>query len=144
MTRFGYYSPAWIGALVAGVLLHSMMQKDLAISTAAYWTWLASGVGLAAIVCQLGMLGAQGLFAQVLPAPGGKSIRGGVAVLAGAFVLAGIGLGVVSAFLGFENWEGAAIAARIFAFTAGGSLIAAAVAYFWGWPLAVTDFGGRE
>ncbi|MGE3181903.1 MAG: hypothetical protein AB7N71_09750 [Phycisphaerae bacterium] len=144
MSRWGYYSPLWVGFVIGLILLKSTFAQGPEELAWVYWGKLLAGAVILALVTQLGMLGAQGAFAQVLPAPGGKSIRGRVAVVAGIFVLGAIVASAVAGFLYADRNEGTALASMIVAGLAGAMLISAAIAYFWGMPAAVEDFGGKD
>jgi hypothetical protein len=109
MGRWTYYSPLFIGAVVAALLLTTYRQFLPALSGWQYWTLLiavACGAGLA---CQLLMLGAQGAFAQVLPATRGRSVRGSGAMLAGWLLMVGELLAIVTLLLAVEGVRLAAI-----------------------------------
>lgn len=145
MSRWGYYSPLWIGFVVGLILLKSMIAQGPEEESLVYWSKLLGGAVIAAFVTQLGMLGAQGAFAQVMPATGGRSIRGRVAVVSGVCILAAIVSAAVSGFLFADSTtEGTNLAGVVVACLAGALLVAAGVSYFWGMPAAVDDFGGKD
>lgn len=141
MGRFAYYSP-----FVLGVLLTLLMQTTLyhARPVMPEWAWpwylagIAAAVGLAA---QLALVGTQGVFAQVLPVPGGRSVRGPNAVTGGWLLLATVAGIFATGLLLFEG-------ARNPGLIAGGATIAVGIAativYAWGWPAAVTDFADED
>lgn len=137
MNRWTYYSPLMLGTLVPLTLHGTIAEAGPPLTPATYWPFVGAvclGIGL---LCQLFLIGAQGAFAQVLPVPGGRSIRGRGAVSAGWLVMVGVVLTVGGAMLRSEE------AALVSAVTAGiglAALLAAAVAYIWCWPAAVRDF----
>ncbi len=141
MGLWTYYSPLLLGTLLAWLIAANSW------STVEIWpAWqrtllLVLGCPLVGGLCQVGMLGAQGAFAQVLPVPPGRSIRGRAAVLTGAAILATLAAGAVAVFLAVQDvraaaWTLAAIAALC--------LLLAASAYAWNIPAAVHDFGERR
>jgi hypothetical protein len=137
MGRWTYYSPLFIGAILAALLLTTYREFLPALPGWQYWTLLvlvACGAGLA---CQLLMLGAQGAFAQVLPATRGRSVRGGGAMLAGWLLMLGEVLAIVALLL---TVEGVRVAAIIFGSLALLTLLSALATYLWMWPTAVRDF----
>ena len=105
--------------------------------------WAA--VGLAAVFfglqCQVLMIGAQGAIAQVMPVPGGRSIRGRPAVAAGWLLVAWFGFAKVTLLLGFEGIRVAAIVLGVLAIAA---LVGAILVYVWNLPAAVADFGSER
>jgi hypothetical protein len=136
MGRWTYYSP-----LVLGTLLVVAMNESLrAMLTMPDWAeWLVV-VGIAVAVgvqCQILMIGAQGAFAQVLPVPVGKSIRGGAAALAGWLLIVWVVLSAVTVLLGFEAVTQAAVVVGIASLAALASMV---VVYVWSLPAAVADF----
>ena len=137
MGPLAYYSPLAIGTVLAALLLATYRQHlpvmpgwQLALLAVA----ICAGAGLA---CQLLMVAAQGAFAQVLPAPGGRSIRGGGAVLAGWLLLIGLLFGFAAALL---VAQGMILPADIAGAISLACLIATAITYIWCWPAAVRDF----
>lgn len=137
MGRWTYYSPLALGIL----LVLAMNESVRALLTWPDWEeWLVvAGVALAAgIQCQVLMTGAQGAFAQVLPVPFGKSIRGSGAALAGWLLIAWVVLSAVTVLLGFEAVTQAAVVVGIASLTA---LAGAIVVYVWNLPAGVADFG---
>ncbi len=139
--RWTYYSPALLGTAVAALLCASYNEYLPALVDWQYGMLivgicLATGLG-----CQLLMVAAQGAFAQVLPVPGGRSIRGGGAMLSGWLLLIGTALGFAAILLALEEFERAA-------WIAGGiglaALAAAIVGYVWNWPTAQVDFAGKD
>jgi hypothetical protein len=138
MSFWTYYSPSLLGAALALVLYWNGLQSMPARSPGLHVAHAAGWAVAAAAACQLLMIGAQGAFAQVLPAPGGRSIRGRGAVVCGASILAGGVLGAAAALLYAERLAGPGLVAAI---AAGACATTAAIAYFWSMPIAVADFG---
>jgi hypothetical protein len=136
MGRWTYYSP-----LVLGTLLVLAMSESLrAVLTMSDWAeWLiVAGVAVAVgIQCQVLMIGAQGAFAQVLPVPVGKSIRGGAAAMGGWLLIMWVVLSAVTVLLGFEAVTQAAVVVGIVSLAALAGMI---VVYVWSLPAAVADF----
>lgn len=142
MSRLTYYSPLIIGLLLPLTLYDHILQADRVLILPEQVRWLVlAGVCLACgLHAQLAMLACQGIFARVLPVPFGRSLRGREAVLCGWFLLGYLTL-AFAAFLLYSDefarvsWSllGAALA----------SLLAALIAYIWGWPAAVRDFDDR-
>lgn len=138
MSFWGYYSPSLLGAALALILYWNGLQGMPARSPGMHVLHAAGWAVAAAAACQLLMIGAQGAFAQVMPAPGGKSIRGRGAVVSGASILAG---GVLAAAAALLYAEGLGAPGLVAAIAAGAALATAAIAYFWSMPIAVADFG---
>jgi len=140
MGPWSYYSPLGLAALVVLALNDSirgaMVRPD-------WQEWLVvAGIALAAgVQAQLAMFAAQGVFAQVLPVPIGKSIRGGSAVLSGALLLGWVLLSCAAILLGYEE---VGLPARILGVAALAALAGALVVYIWALPTAVADFRTRE
>jgi hypothetical protein len=141
MGPWTYYSPLWLGALLVLALNDSLR----ALMIWPEWLeWLAvAGVAiLAGVQAQVLMIGAQGLFAQVLPVPIGKSIRGGPAVLAGTLLIGWVLLSAAAVLLGLEE---IALPAKSVGVAALVLLAAALAVYVWSLPAAVADFrSGRR
>lgn len=147
MGRGAYYSPLLLGILLVLLLNESVRDPVSTWSVSAQWLVVAAvavGVGVA---CQVLMVGAQGAFAQVLPVPGGRSIRGRAAVVSGWLLIAAIVLSAVSAMLSYEeaaqNEEltTAAIVLGIVSLVALGGFL---VIYVWSIPAAMPDFRARD
>lgn len=137
MGRWTYYSPSLLGAALAALLLVTYDEYLPVAGGWRYWLIIVGGCVGGGLVCQLAMVAAQGAFAQVLPAPGGRSIRGGGAVLAGWLLLLALLLILAGGLLALEEVTPAAL-------VVGGAgvlaLIAAGLTYAWCWPTAVRDF----
>jgi hypothetical protein len=136
MGRWTYYSPLVLGTLLV-VAMNESLRAMLTWSDWAEWL-VVTGVAVAVgIQCQVLMIGAQGAFAQVLPVPFGKSIRGGAATLAGWLLIAWVILSAITVLLGFEAVTQAAVVVGIASLAALASMI---VVYVWSLPAAVADF----
>jgi biotin transporter BioY len=92
------------------------------------------------IQCQLVLISAQGLFAQVLPVPRGRSIRGSGAMAGGGFLLGWVVFSVVAVLLRSEEMRGAPVVLGVISLAC---LAGAVVTYVWCWPTAVRDFDSR-
>jgi hypothetical protein len=138
MGRWTYYSPALVGLLLV-LGMQDAIRQDLATwLPAQQWTVIIVGALLFGLQCQVLMVGAQGAFAQVLPAPGGRSIRGGYAVAGGWLLMLWFLLSLIAALMAYESVNTAAWGVGLAAVVA---LATAGVVYFWAWPTAVEDFG---
>jgi hypothetical protein len=142
MGRWTYYSPLLLGTVLSFILF--LTYRELLPPLPAWLLWLSGCVGalLAGLCCQLVLIGSQGAFAQVLPVPSGRSIRGRGAVVTGVLALAGLGLGAVAGLLraeeGLQFWSFLAGALSL------ASLLAAMAAYIWSLPAAVRDFADER
>ena len=135
MGPWTYYSPLWVGAGFV-VLLNDALRRLVPLWPAwGQWLLVAAAAVGTGVLCQLVLIGAQGAFAQVLPAPGGRSVRGRTAAVTGWLILAWC---AGQAFLGLTLISGdlRAYAGAI----SGALLVAAAVSYLWSLPEAVEDF----
>lgn len=137
MGRFTYYSPALIGAAITATFAKTLTDSAPAMFRDMPWLWVTIYAVVVGILFQILMVASQGVFAQVLPVPGGRSIRGRAAVAGGTLLDLGIGALAVAAFL---HGEGLRLAAMILAIVSGAALIAFGGLYFWSMPLAVRDF----
>ena len=137
MGRWTYYSPLVLGTLLV-VAMNESLRATLTLPDWAEWLIVAGVAAAVGIQCQILMIGAQGAFAQVLPVPFGKSIRGGAATLAGWLLIAWVVLSAVTVLLGFEAVTQAAVVVGILSLAALASMV---VVYVWSLPAAVADFG---
>lgn len=137
MGRWTYYSPVWLGALLV-LALNEPVRAQLPLADARVQWLVVLGVALGfGWHCQVLMVGAQGAFAQVLPVPGGRSIRGRAALVAGWLLMTWYGLSLVTLLLAFEAVKTAAYVVGVVTLAAlGGAL----VVYGWSLPAAVVDF----
>lgn len=134
MTRLTYYAPFWIGvAIGVGVLLADGYENIPSPRVPI----IAGQALLAGLAVQLTMLGLQGAFAQVLPVPVGRSIRGKGAVITGVLImLSGLG-GVAARLIAVDEVTRGTIVVGI----ASGVCFACAIGvYIWCLPAAVRDF----
>ena len=138
MGRWTYYAPLWLGTLLAAGLYAANLAQLPPWPAWVHVVAIVVGAPLVGLGLQLGLIGAQGAFAQVLPVPWGRSIRGGGAALAGSLLLLWFALGLICALL---RSEGLVIAALVVGALALASLVAAVIVYVWHLPAAVRDFG---
>lgn len=141
MSAWTYYSPLWLGVLLALVMNDTIQGQAQADSAAVGWL-IVIGVGIVVgLTGQLLMIGAQGASAQVLPVPVGRSIRGRGAVVGGFLIIAFVTLAGSAFILRSEEFRSASL---ISGFAALAALLSAAVIYIWSWPVAVRDFDARS
>jgi predicted membrane channel-forming protein YqfA (hemolysin III family) len=138
MERWTYYSPLWLGALLVLALNDALRSALPIMAPWASWLIVAGAAVLAGLQSQVLMVGAQGAFAQVLPVPRGRSIRGGAAAAAGWLLIAWVLLSGVTVLLSCEAVTQAAVVLGVLSVVA---LAAAIVIYAWNIPAAVADFG---
>lgn len=140
MSFWAYYLPLGIGLVVTLVLHETVWAHASGLPEWAEWP-LVMGVGLVVgLLCQLMLVGVQGAFAQVLPVPRGRSIRGRGAVTGGLLIVGCVALGAVAGLLQSEELARAAQVVGALSLAAG---IGAVIAYLWCWPMAVRDFDRR-
>lgn len=140
MGRGAYYAP---GLVVAALALIVYVDNTDQLPPWENWQHVLAGAGFAvgaALIAQLAMVGAQGAFAQVLPVPGGRSVRGRSAAWAGGLVLVWFGLGLVAAVLGAERIR---VGPWVFAGISLAPLLLALGIYVWALPTAQRDFDPR-
>ncbi len=141
MGRWTYYSPLWLGALLVVALNDELRAALPPWAPWAQWTAVALTALVFGVQCQLLMIGAQGAFAQVLPVPWGKSIRGGAAVVVGTLLIAWNALGLIcGSLLRHEVYVAGLVLAGLSLL----SLLGAIVTYVWSLPAAVADFGNDK
>lgn len=140
MGPWTYYSPLWLGTIIAGVVGYSALDELPPMATWLLWVVFVGGSVLVGVECQLVMIGAQGVFAQVLPVPRGRSIRGQGAVIGGCFLLGWVAFGVVSSVLLLQQLH---VVPLVLAGVSVVCLAGAVVTYAWCWPFAVRDFDKR-
>ncbi len=141
MGPWAYYSPLWLGALVVLALNDALRASLPPMEPWVRWLVVAGVAVAAGVQSQVLMIGAQGAFAQVLPVPRGRSIRGGAAAGAGWLLIAWVVLSGVMVLLGYEAVTQAAVVLGVLSL---GALAGAAVVYVWSIPAAVADFGDRR
>ena len=136
-----YYSPLGLGIVLTLVLQGDVWQWYLdsipTLQDSLRWPLVLATAVVAGIGCQLAMVGTQGAFAQVLPVPGGRSIRGRGAVVGGVLILAALVLGVIATLL---KAEGVGAAPMIVGGCSLAAALGAVITYIWGWPTADRDF----
>lgn len=140
MGRWTYYAPLWLGTLLAAAFYLANLGKLPPRPVATHVLSVVIGAPLLGIILQLATVGLQGAFAQVLPVPWGRSIRGRAAVIGGVLLLSAIVLGVLAVFFRFN---GLGVVAMIVGSVGAASLIGAVWTYFWSVPAAVRDFDER-
>jgi len=140
MGRATYYSPLWLGALLV-LALNEPLRVGLTLPDATEWLIVAALAIAAGLQSQVLLVGAQGAFAQVLPVPWGRSVRGRSAALAGWLLIAWVWLSVVTVMLGFETVTQAALVVGALSLAA---LAGALIVYIWYIPAAVRDFATDE
>ena len=141
MGRSTYYAPLYVSLIVA--LLGRDIYGDSIPPEPAWQHWAAViGISLGfGIACQLAFMGVQGMFAQVLPVPGGRSIRGRSARISGTALLFGVA-GIAISLLMFT--EGIVLAASISGAVTLALLLTTIIVYLWSLPAAVSDFDTRD
>ena len=141
MGRWTYYSPLFFGAGLAAIMFATYAKFMPVMPTWRYWLVIVGGCLGVALGCQLLMVATQGAFAQVLPVPGGRSVRGRGAVLAGWTLLLGVVLGFAAVLLGIEQVKSAAL---LVAGVSLASTLVALITYIWCWPTALRDFADER
>jgi len=135
-----YYSPLWLGFLVT-LALHDMAWSNApSWPEWAYWPFVAGAGVICGLFCQFIMIGVQGAFAQVLPVPNGRSIRGRGAVVGGVFILASGVLAAVAGLLLSDALNRAAMTIGLISLASAAGVV---ITYFWCWPMAARDFDGK-
>jgi hypothetical protein len=140
MGPWTYYSPLWLGAIIAGVVGYSALDQFPSMPVWLLWLVFVVGCVLVGVQCQLVLIGAQGIFAQVLPVPRGRSIRGRGAAVGGSFLIGWVVFSVVAVLFRSEEMRAAPLALGVVALLC---LAGAVITYVWCWPLAVRDFDRR-
>ncbi|MBK9127630.1 MAG: hypothetical protein IPM13_07490 [Phycisphaerales bacterium] len=141
MGRWSYYSPLLIGALLVLSLADQVRQQIAPAGGPLGWLAVWAAAVAFGVHCQVLMVGAQGAFAQVLPVPRGRSIRGSAAAAAGWLLIAWCVLAMATLLLGMEAVTPAAWTVGIAALAA---LLGAGLVYAWNIPAAVEDFGAER
>lgn len=135
-----YYSPLGVGFLLT-LALHDTIRAHAPVLPAwAEWPFVIGVAVVVGLLCQLLMIGAQGVFAQVLPVPAGRSIRGRGAVVGGSLLVTCVALGAIAGLLRSEQLGAAALVIGLLSLASGAG---AAITYVWCWPVAVRDFDRR-
>jgi len=136
-----YYAPLWLGSLVAAALYVGNLGQLPPWPNWVHAVAVVIGAPLVGVQLQLGLIGLQGAFAQVMPVPRGRTIRGRAAVVVGALLLGWSGSGLAAALL---RSEGLNVPPLVVAGVALVCLVAAGVAYIWSLPSAMRDFGSER
>ncbi len=137
MNAWTYYSPLWLGVLLI-LALNDSIRASMTYSDTQEWLIVAACAVSAGILCQGLLIGAQGAFAQVLPVPIGRSLRGGAAMAIGWLLIIAIVLAAATTLLAYET---VGVPAKVCGAAGGAALLAGAVIYLWNIPTAVADFG---
>src|SRR5262245_36041498 len=103
-----YYSPLLVGILLVLALTGSLRAAWPTLSTGVFAPFLIALAIAGGIVAQMILIGLQGVRAQVLPVPFGRSIRGGPAVAAGYLILLTKILLIIALLLASESLTTAA------------------------------------
>lgn len=141
MGPFAYYSPLIVGIVFILSMGGSIRESFPTYSDGAWYVVLSLIALTTAVLFQFIMIGLQGVYAQVLPVPVGKSIRGGAAVAGGGLILAATLATMSMALLASESMStGATVAGLI----AAAAALGAAVTYIWNIPAAVRDFADER
>jgi hypothetical protein len=140
MGPWTYYSPLWLGTIIAGVVGYNALDQLPPMATWLLWLVFVVGSVLVGVQCQLVMIAAQGIFAQVLPVPRGRSIRGRGARFGGSLLLGWVAFGSVAGVLWLERVR---VMPSVLAVVSLVCLAGAVVTYAWCWPTAVRDFDKR-
>lgn len=141
MGPWTYYSPLWLGALLV-LAINDMIRAAYLHPDWLEWLIVAGWAVVSGVALQVLFVGAQGVFAQVIPVPLGKSIRGGAGAGIGWALIAGI---LLLAVAGLLFREGVSRAAWVLLAVSVISFGTAIVLYVWNVPAAVRDFGdGRR
>jgi hypothetical protein len=127
-----------LGALLVLALNESIRAPYASREPWVQWTLVGVVAVLFGLQCQILMIGAQGAFAQVLPVPGGRSIRGRAAVLGGWLLIVWFAAASISVVLWMSGMFAATLVLQIIAVAA---LLAAIATYIWSLPAAMADFG---
>lgn len=138
MSVWTYYSPIGVGFLLV-LILHETVGGYAPVEWPLWTRWpfvIVIGI-LSGLLCELLLIGVQGAFAQVLPVPVGRSIRGRGAVLGGALIIAAVALAAIAGLLKIQDMLAPAGVTTVLCALAA---VGAVITYFWSWPVAVRDF----
>lgn len=137
MGRWAYYSPLWLGFALGLLVKDAYADRLPASPVQLQWAAIAAVALLVGVVAQIVMVGVQGAFAQVLPVPAGRTIRGEGARLGGWCILVAVAGTLTAGQLFVEGLTGAGTWVLILA---GAVWAGAIVTYVWNWPVAARDF----
>ncbi|QOJ15814.1 MAG: hypothetical protein HRU75_14715 [Planctomycetia bacterium] len=137
MSFWTYTMPLWGGVFLGAIVAINGMPPE---ADWGYWLRASAGVALFSLWCQLAFIGYQGASVAVLPAPGGRSIRGGGATFTGSMMLITAAFVAAAVLLTLREFGFGVTVAGI---GAGSFGLAAAAAYFWNLATAVADFRER-
>jgi hypothetical protein len=138
LTYFAPFVFALLGTVLAGFSLPDLFPQRVPWM---FWTALVVTSLANAVLAQFLMIGAQGAFAQVMPVPWGRSIRGSGALLAGVLIILAVVSFVAAGILRLEELGGPALVALIIG---GAATLWAIIIYVWNLPIAVRDFGATR
>ncbi|MCG3127038.1 MAG: hypothetical protein CHACPFDD_01895 [Phycisphaerae bacterium] len=134
MSRWSYYAPLCLGCLLAAIVLAEAYKHDEFVPRVRMTLLGAAAAGLA---LQLLFIGAQGAAARVLPVPGGRSIRGGAAVLAGSMIIVSLVLLAAALMTYLSGFETPALVTGV---ASAACALTALGTYLWSLPAAARDF----
>lgn len=137
MGPFAYYSPFILGCIFALVMGDSLHDTFPTVTGLAWHGLRAASALVTGLLFQFILFGLQGVYAQVLPVPFGRSIRGGAAVATGGLsLLCAISFVATALLLS----EGMLIGFLIAIIVGVASIIVAGLIYVWNLPAALRDF----
>lgn len=136
-----YYAPAVLGVVVVLLMNPTIRAGRPSWAAGMEWPFLVLAAVGAGLLCQAVMFGVQGALAQVIPAPGGRTVRGRGAVLIGACVLLAVAASLAAALFASEGMT--ALTAWTWV-VAGAAMLAAGATYAWQWPAADRDFADQR
>ncbi|MBK8916117.1 MAG: hypothetical protein IPM64_16230 [Phycisphaerales bacterium] len=137
MSIWTYMMPLWGGVILGVIVAINGMPPQADWGHAAR---AAAGIALFAGWCQFAFIGYQGASAAVLPAPGGRSIRGGGATFTGGMMLIAAAFSAALVLLWLREF---AMGVTIAGIGTGAFGLTAGVAFFWNLATAVADFRER-
>lgn len=142
MGPWTYYSPLWLGTIVAFAVFANSPRLDwLPADGLFYWTIGVVGSLLLGALCQLGMFGLQGAAAQVMPVPFGRSIRGRGAKVTGFLWILAI-VATLAAGLVASDAD-SRLPVLILGAGAAALAVCGVISYIWCASGAIPDFGAE-
>lgn len=138
MSRWTYYSPLGLGFLLVLVLNEPIRAGLSKEGEWVQWLVVIGAAIVTALQCQVLTVGVQGAFAQVLPVPRGRTIRGRAAVQSGWLLIVWVAVSGVTALLASH---GVTLAALVVGAISLAALVAALTIYAWNLPTADDEFG---
>ena len=137
MGRLAYYSPFFVGTLLAAVVFTTQTESLSGIPVLLQILLVLICAPFTGIKFQIIMMGFQGVMAKVIPVPWGRSLRGPTAVLIGSLILLST-FGIIVCILLYH--ASATLAYQISCLCSSLCYIAALVVYLRSIPRAVRDF----